>query len=72
MMQHHKNFVWKIVRNGFLLAGAMFFALWSTQEINFLTIKPVITFFGSYIFAELINYFRIPQSKKGEIKTLIL
>ena len=55
-----KQFIFKIIRNGFILAGLYFFSIYSATDImQYKDFKPVIIFLGTYIFAEMANHFRI-------------
>ena len=65
------NFLIKIVRNGFILAGLFFVSVYTTGNLTTATLKPVVVFYLTYIFTELARHYglstsKIPKSKKGE------
>jgi len=64
------NFVLKVVRNAFILAGLMFVASFSTGTLDWELCKPVIVFFLGYIFTELARHYGI-TTKKNKETTLI-
>lgn len=66
-MSKELDFIIKIIRNGFILAGLMFVSVWAVGELSWIALKPVMIFFVGYIFTELSRHYGIktPTSKSG-------
>ena len=54
-MNKELKFLLKVTRNALILAGLMFFSTYATKSLTYETLKPIIVFFGMYIFTELAN-----------------
>lgn len=75
-MKETPAFVWKVVRNAFILSGLMFLSIYTIHDdFNYIAYKPVIIFLGGYVLTELAHYFHLiasPESGKDVnlLKTL--
>ena len=57
------EFMLKVLRNGFILAGLYFASVYATGNLTYEILKPVIVFFLGYIFAELAKHYGLQPSK---------
>jgi len=67
------NFLGKVVRNGFVLAGLYFISVFASGELTFETLKPVIIFYATYVLTEYARKLGLkPEIKGRKTQTLIL
>jgi len=62
-MNKELEFMLKVFRNGFILAGLYFVSVYATGDLNYRILKPIIVFFLGYIFAELAKHYGLQTSK---------
>lgn len=72
------NFLYKVLRNGFILAGLFFIAVYGTkQTISWAWCKPIILFYFFYMLTEAVKHYGIDKQilndyrlsgKKGSLK----
>lgn len=67
------RFILKVIRNGLILSGLFFFSIFAGQnDIDFMSLKPVLIFFGTYCLTEFARYYHLsPEVKKSKITTFI-
>jgi hypothetical protein len=71
-------FFLKVIRNGIILASYMFIAIWATTDnLNWVFLKPVVLFLMGYILTELMRYYKLSypaattKGKKACISPLV-
>ena len=58
-------FITKIIRNGFILSGLYFMSVVAVGDLNWTICKPILVFFGTYVFTELARFYNLtPKTKK--------
>ena len=76
MVNKEIKFVFKVVRNGVILAGLYFLSVWASGDVNFEMCKPIIIFLGTYCLTELTKRYGIDRKqsinkKKRSVTTLL-
>ena len=58
------NFLWKILRNSFILGAGFFFSTWNIIPYDKLhDFQQLIIFMGIYFIAELSHYYKIKENE---------
>jgi len=68
-MKEEKQFLFKVMRNAFILAGLYFVSVFAVGDLSYAVCKPVLVFFLGYILTELANRYGLNMknipTKKG-------
>ena len=72
-MNQELMFWGKVIRNAFILAGLYFVSVFAAGDISWEICKPVLIFFGTYIFTELARHYKLQPAttKKVNMTTMI-
>ena len=74
-MNPELEFLCKVLRNAFILAGMYFISVWATtQQLDFLMhIKPILIFLLTYVCTELVKRYKLDSvDTKKKLTTFIL
>ena len=73
-MNNELKFLIVILRNAFILSGVYFVSVFATGDLTYEVCKPILVFFGGYIFVELARHYglNVAQVPKKKVNTPLI
>lgn len=72
-MNKDLEFILKVVRNGFILAGLYFVSVFAVGDLSYDVLKPIVVFLLTYVFTECARYYKLDTTQiKKNSKPLTL